>query len=51
MQPFGGGFGGFERERLERVRFQEFPLGFEVIGMFEDAGAGGDEENRERVLK
>lgn len=49
MQPFGSGFGGFQGERLQRVRLQKLAPVLELIGAFEDAGAGSDDEGRDRV--
>ena len=49
VQPFGGGLGSFEREGLERMRFQELAARLKSIGMAENAGTGGDNKDRDGI--
>ena len=42
MEPLGGGFGGFDAEGLERVRFEKFAAGFGFFRVRDDAFASSD---------
>ena len=49
VQPFGAGFGCFDRQRLQAVGINNSRRLFGFFGAVANAGAGGDDEKREVI--
>ena len=45
MQPFGGGFGCFDRQRLQRMSFEVIAALLGFLGMFDHLLTGGHDEH------
>ena len=51
VELFSVGFGGFNRQSLQDVRFQKQTFGFQLGGFFPDAGPYGRQEQRHAVRR
>src|SRR5579864_6308280 len=51
VQPFGAGFGCFNRQRLKPVRIKIAARGFCSLGTVANAGACGDNEERDVIAR
>ena len=51
VEPFGGGFGGFDGEGLQGVGFEVIAAIFRFLRVFEDGVAGGDDKHGDVIAR